>query len=76
MARNIRSSRLETRSSRLKLPVAKKPLYLKIDRGIALGYRRNSGAGTWVMRVTRDSGDWTKKLGTADDYEDATAGRT
>jgi hypothetical protein len=46
MARNTRSSRLENRSNRLKLPVAKKPVYVKIDRGIALGYRRNSGAGT------------------------------
>ena len=49
---------------------------MKIDRGIALGYRRNHGAGTWVMRVTRDGEDWTKKIGIADDYEEATAGRT
>jgi integrase len=76
MARNTRSSRLETRSNRLKLPVTKKPVYVKIDRGIALGYRRNHGAGTWVMRVTRDGTDWTKKIGIADDYEEATAGRT
>ena len=47
MARNTRSSRLETRTNRLRLPVAKKPVYVKIDRGIALGYRRNHGAGTW-----------------------------
>ena len=69
MARNTRSSRLETRSNRLKLPVTKKPVYVKIDRGIALGYRRNHGAGTWVMRVTRDGEDWTKKIGIADDCE-------
>jgi integrase len=74
MARNIRSSRLENRSNRLKLPVAKKPVYVKIDRGISLGYRRNHGAGTWVMRVTRDRKDWTQKIGVADDYEDASAG--
>jgi integrase len=76
MARNTRASRLETRSSRLKLPVAKKPVYVKIDRGIALGYRRNNGAGVWVMRVTRNGGDWTEKIGVADDYEEAAAGRT
>ena len=46
---------------------------MKIDRGIALGYRRNHGAGTWVMRVTRDGEDWTKKIGIADDYEEATS---
>jgi integrase len=76
MARNARASRLETRSSRLKLPVAKKPVYVKIDRGIALGYRRNAGAGVWVMRVTRNGEDWTEKIGVADDYEEAAVGRT
>jgi hypothetical protein len=76
MARNIRLSRLETRTSRLKLPIAKKPIYVKIDRGIALGYRRNRGPGTWVMRVTRDGEDWTDKIGIADDFEDAATERT
>jgi hypothetical protein len=76
MARNIRLSRLETRTNRLKLPIAKKPVFLKIDRGIALGYRRNRGPGTWVMRVTRDGEDWTEKIGTADDFEDAATERT
>lgn len=75
MARNIRFSRLETRTNRLKLPVAKKPIYLKIDRGIALGYRRNRGPGTWVMRVTREGKDWTEKIGIADDFEEPAAGR-
>ena len=76
MARNIRAPKLENRSSRLKLPVAKKPVFVKIDRGIALGYRRNAGAGTWVVRVTRDGRDWTAKVGIADDYEEAVAGST
>ncbi len=70
MARNTRSNKLETRTTRLRLPVAKKPVYVKIDRGVALGYRRNAGAGTWVVRVTRDGRDWTTKLGPADDYEE------
>ena len=76
MARNTRSARLENRTNRLKLPVAKKPVFVKIDRGVALGYRRNRGPGTWVMRVTRDGEDWTKAIGPADDYEEAAAGRT
>ena len=42
MARNARSTKLETRTGRLRLPVAKKPVFVKIDRGIALGYRRNT----------------------------------
>ena len=70
MARNTRGNKLETRTTRLRLPVAKKPVYVKIDRGVALGYRRNAGAGTWVVRVTRDGRDWTTKLGPADDYEE------
>jgi hypothetical protein len=32
MPRNIRSSRLENRTNRLRLPVSKKPVYVKIDR--------------------------------------------
>ena len=75
MARNIRAPRLENRSGRLKLPIAKKPVYVKIDRGVALGYRRNQGAGTWIVRVTRDGADWTAKVGLADDYEEADGGR-
>ena len=76
MARSIRAPKLENRSSRLKLPVAKKPVFVKIDRGIALGYRRNARAGTWVVRVTRDGRDWTAKVGIADDFEEAVAGST
>jgi integrase len=76
MARNTRSARLENRTNRLKLPVAKKPVFVKIDRGVALGYRRNRGPGTWVMRVTRDGEDWTKAIGPADDYEESAAGHT
>jgi len=40
------SSTLETRSARLKLPIAKKPLFVKIGHGVGLGYRRNRTAGT------------------------------
>ena len=77
MAANICSPKLENRTARLKLPVAKKPVFLKIDRGIALGYRRNQqGAGTWVVRTMRDGEDWTKAIGPADDYEEAALGRT
>ena len=41
MARNARAPKLETRSNRLKLPVAKKPTFVRIAPGISLGYRRN-----------------------------------
>lgn len=72
MARNARSSNLETRSARLKLPISKKPLFVKIGPGVGLGYRRNRTAGAWVARVSDGKGgNWTKGIGYADDFDDA-----
>ena len=72
MARAIRSAQLETRTARLKLPVAKKPVFVVIAKGIALGYRRNHGAGTWVARASDGKGGtWTKGFAVADDHEDS-----
>ena len=72
MARSTRSSTLETRGARLKLPIAKKPLFVKIGPGVGLGYRRNRTAGTWVARIANGSGaNWTKAIGNADDFDDA-----
>jgi integrase len=64
---------LETRSSRLQLPVSKKPIFVKAGTGIGLGYRRTrEGAGTWVVRVADGRGaNWTKRFAIADDYEGA-----
>ena len=71
MARNPRASRLETRTARLKLKVRQKPYdFTTISPGIALGYRRNRAAGTWVVRVADGhGGNWTKRVGLADDHE-------
>ena len=73
MARRPRASRLENRTSRLKLPVRWKPYdFTAIAPGIALGYRRNKDAGAWVVRVADGKGgNWTKRVGLADDFEDA-----
>src|SRR5215471_2310671 len=72
MARSVRSHTLETRSTRLKLAVAKKPIYVKLAPGIALGYRRNKTAGTWVARVADGrGGNWTKAIGYGDDFDTA-----
>jgi integrase len=71
MVRRIRSA-VETRSARLALPVAKKPLFTRLGPGVALGYRRNATAGTWVVRVADGRGsNWTKAFAAADDHEDA-----
>src|SRR5215831_10844383 len=75
MPRSARSSRLETRSTRLKLPIAKKPVFVRIGPGMALGYRRNQTAGTWVLRVADGSGGhWTKRIADADDMQDSDNG--
>ena len=73
MARRRRSAQLETRTARLKLRVRKKPHdFTTIAPGIALAYRRNQGAGTWVVRVADGhGGNWTKGFAIADDHEDA-----
>jgi integrase len=73
MARRPRASRLENRTSRLKLQVRRKPHdFTTVSPGIAVGYRRNQAAGTWVMRAANgQGGNWTKRVGLADDFEAA-----
>ena len=67
-----RAAKLETATARRRLPVRKKPYWTTISPGIALGYRRNAGAGTWSVRATDGhGGDWVKRLALADDFEPA-----
>jgi hypothetical protein len=77
MTRHIRSSWLETRAARLKLAIAKKPHKgPALAPGIHLDYRRNRGAGSWIVRTANGSGGyWTKAFALADDYEDADGDR-
>jgi len=63
------ASKLETASARRKLPLSKKPFYVKIAPGIRLGYRRNEGPGTWNVRAIGPGFDWVKRVGLADDFE-------
>ena len=73
MARRPRSSKLEDRTNRLKLPVQKRPhSFTTIAPGIALAYRRCKGAGRWIVRVADGKGSsWQKGFAIADDFEDA-----
>src|SRR5262249_31035693 len=74
MARRPRSSVLETRTNRLKLPVQRKPhAFTTIAPGIALGYRRGKDRNAWVLRASDGKGgNWLKNLpGIPDDFEDA-----
>ena len=66
MARSVRNAGLETRTARLKLPVVRKPVFIRIGRGLSLG---NQVAGTWVSRLADGKGGATAKaISTADDY--------
>jgi integrase len=70
-----RSPKLETAAARRRLAIRKKPYWITIAPGIALGYRRNAGAGTWSVRSTDGHGsDWIKRIGLADDQEPADGG--
>ena len=72
MARNVRASALESRTSRLKLPKRGKPYWVRIDRGLALGYRRIETSGPWIVRkATGNGGNWIKNFAHADDYEES-----
>ena len=74
MARRVLARRLETGTQRLRFPHPPQAarVFTTIGPGIAIGYRRNTSAGTWVLRVTDGKGgNWTKAIGFADDFADA-----
>src|SRR5262245_2860696 len=66
-----RAAKLESATARRRLDVRKKPYWTTISPGIALGYRRNEGAGTWSVRVADCGVEWIKKIALADDLEPA-----
>src|SRR6478752_7466842 len=66
-----RAAKLETATARRRLQIRKKAFFVTISPGIALGYRRNIGGGSWSVRCTSRGADWTKKIALADDLEPA-----
>ena len=73
MARKVRHSSLESRTSRLKLVVNRKPYPgPKLSRGVHLYYRRNKTNGTWVLKASDGHGAyWTKAIAEADDHDES-----
>jgi integrase len=60
------------RKPRLKLPPQHRRYFHEIRTGLALGFRRNQGAGMWLVRVAKgDGSNWQKKFALADDIEPA-----
>jgi integrase len=73
MARKLRHAALESRSARLKLALRLKPYSgPSLARGIKLMYRRNQGAGSWVLKASDGHGKyWTQAFAIADDFEES-----
>ncbi len=75
MAR-AKASILSVKRSRLALPVSGRATFESLGDGVAVGYRRNNGAGTWIVRKADGKGGSTQRvIGIADDFEDADAAR-
>ena len=47
MARTIQAPNIQARGERLKLPISSVPIFVRVDRGLAIGYRRNKTNGSW-----------------------------
>lgn len=60
---------LETKTARQRLEARWKPYWLRLNAGLALGYRRTaSGAGTWSLRQSDGQrGNTIKRIALADD---------
>ncbi len=72
MARSARKASLESRSARAQLLMRRAPYFVKIAKGLRLGYYRGSASGTWIGRHYRGGGSYnTVALGLADDLTDA-----
>ena len=73
MARKVRHSSLESRTSRLKLVVRGKPYPgPSLGRGIKMLYRRNKTNGSWVLKASDGHGNpWTKAFAQADDFDES-----
>jgi integrase len=68
MPRSARHANLETRTGRARLKVRRAPYFVKIAKGLRLGYYRGATAGTWIGRRYLGAGSYeTEPLGLADD---------
>ena len=66
------SKKLHTPTGRATLATRPKPYFATLVPGLALGYRKNAGTGSWVIRVADgNGGNWTRQIGFADDQRTA-----
>src|SRR5262245_20530636 len=72
MPRQLRDSKLDSRSARLKLTPQGRPYFRKIDHDVSLGYRRISNQnGTWLRRSWSGGKYQDSGMEQADDYQDS-----
>ncbi len=71
MARAARSSRFETRTARRRVKAYHEPYWIGIGKALYLGYRKGKTGGSWIARAYVDGQYKKRKLGNADDYQDA-----
>lgn len=72
MARTVRDTNLETRTARSRLSARKEPYWRSISQGAHIGYYKGDRGGSWIARRRGGDGRYSKrKLGTADDVQDA-----
>jgi integrase len=70
--RAARNVKLETRSARGKLPKRRAPYFVKVAKGLRLGYYRGTEAGTWIGRRHLGGVQYaTTNIGIADDTTQA-----
>ena len=68
MPRTVADTPMTTRAARGKLAVRPEPYWRAIEAGVALGYRKGSQGGAWLVRVAKAGGGYREgKLGRADD---------
>lgn len=73
MARQVKDARLETRQSRLRLPISKDPYWRLICSGCYIGYRKGPQGGVWWFRLIKPGTKNYKRtvIGKADDVLDS-----
>jgi integrase len=71
MARATRDVRLETRTARAGLRIARR-YWRTIGKGLALGYRKGAHGGSWYVRLAAAGNRYqVQSIGIADDHRDA-----
>jgi integrase len=71
VARTVRNARLESRTSRVPLPVRKNPYWVSLSPGCAFGYYKGVKGGKWQARFFDEDGKkHFEVIGPADDVLD------